>query len=134
MTSLTSVATWRRTLLVGITALIALLAVSYSAPTEAHAIMDPTVVSANMAPGWVYVRDRSNYEVCGFVGPCGKQAWRWTGSTWQSTKIAWGSQVYYYPYTGSWAWIWTQGTGWLAVQRSDLSTGYHCQGYACPVF
>ena len=42
-------------------------------------------------------------------------AWRWTGTTWQSTTVRHGTSAYVYPYAGSWHWIWTQRTGWLAI-------------------
>ncbi len=42
-------------------------------------------------------------------------AWRWTGS-WSGTSVWGGTQVYIYPYAVGWSWIWTQRTGWLAMQ------------------
>ena len=46
-------------------------------------------------------------------------AWRWTGRTWQAQALYDcydGTQVYAYPYAAGWTWIWTQRTGWLAIQ------------------
>jgi hypothetical protein len=130
-------AAWRRLLLATITALIALLAVSASAPGRAEAFMDPNIVTVDFV-GWVHVRE--------YVGICATsnpprctdsstvQAWRWTGTRWSATRIGENASVYAYPYSGSWEWIWTQRTGWLAIQRSSLTRGYSCTGYACPVF
>ncbi|MCW2928288.1 MAG: hypothetical protein JWM86_2256 [Thermoleophilia bacterium] len=129
----TGVTLWRRILLVGLTALIASMALSFSAPQEAQAFRNPNVVLPSHQ-GWVQVRARGNYDTCGIVGPCGVGAYRWSGTQWNATKIGWGTQVYAYPYSGDWMWIWTQRTGWLAIQRGDLETGYSCQGYYCPVF
>jgi hypothetical protein len=137
----TSVAAWRRMLLVGITALVALLAVSFTAPQDAHAFMDPTTVTSSHV-GWVYVRETPQYR-CGVLlyygntrcgGSLGQTAWRWSGSSWSQTSIAGGTQVYAYPYSGAWHWIWTQRTGWLAIETSKLETGYRCSGYNCPLF
>ena len=133
------VATWRRILLVGITALIALLAVSFSAPDEAHAFRDPTVVLQSHV-GWVYTKNEA--RICPAIYPapayCSQPAsvaaWRWSGSAWQAASFRGGEQVYVYPYSAPWHWAWTQRTGWLAIHNSNLTTGYRCVGYACPVF
>lgn len=125
---------WRRLLLIGITTLVALLAVSFSAPEEAHAIRDPNIVLANHV-GWVKTKP---LIACMAIGlPCSNpthQAWRWTGKTWQSVRIDDGIDVYVYPYSSPWHWVWTQQTGWLAIQNSSLESGYRCEGWACPVF
>ena len=134
MTAITNIATWRRILLVGVTALTALLAVSFAAPQEANAIMDPTIVPANKV-GWV--KTRPVVTCLAMIPECmnaGHTAYRWTGSGWQATRIGGGIDVYVYPYSSPWHWIWTQQTGWLAIQNSSLETGYSCYGYACPMF
>lgn len=136
--SLRLVTTSRRILLVAITALVATLAVSFSAPQEAHAFRDPTALTSSHQ-GWVYVRQGQ--------GPCPASpipeycdqpelvdAWRWSGSSWSRAHLVGGEQVYAYPYSGSWHWAWTQRTGWLAIQTAKLDTGYRCTGYACPRF
>ncbi len=127
-----STATWRRVLLVGITALIALLAVSFSAPDEAHAIRDPNIVLQSHV-GWVETKPLMTCMAMGCGTPA-HQAWRWSGSAWQATTIGSGVDVYVYPYSAPWHWIWTQRTGWLAIQNSSLQTGYSCIGFNCPVF
>ena len=139
MTILTSFAAWRRILLIGITALIALLAVSFSAPQDAHAIISPNIVRANHV-GWVKVKDEP--RACPAIYPapayCSQPspvvAWRWNGVAWNQTSIAGGTDVYVYPYSSPWHWIWTQRTGWLAITNSSLDTGYSCIGFNCPVF
>lgn len=123
----------RHIILVGITALVALLAISFSAP-EAHAIRNPNVVLQSHV-GWVETKP---LVACLAIGlPCSNpthQAWRWSGTQWQSVRIRGGVDVYVYPYSAPWHWAWTQDTGWLAIQNSSLQTGYSCTGYACPVF
>ena len=138
--ALTSHATWRRILLVGVTALVGLLAVSFSAPQEAQAFRNPTTVLPSHI-GWIYVRS-TGQVVCPAIYPvpayCNNPqsvtAWRWDGALWSNAALAGGEQIYAYPYTGAWHWAWTQRTGWLAVQTAQLETGYRCTGYACPVF
>ncbi len=134
---LTSAATWRRILLIGITALVALLAVSFSAPQEAHAIRSPNLVLPSHV-GWVYVKNEP--RICPAIYPapayCSQPstvtAYRWTGTLWQSLSLVGGTSVYVYPYSAPWHWVWTQRTGWLAIHNSYLDTGYRCTGYACP--
>ena len=131
------VATSRRMLLVGITALVALLAVSFSAPQDAHAIINPTTVTSQHT-GWVYTRHVG--VVCtmdypsSYCSPSTHTAWRWSGYSWSRSSIGGSTQVYAYPYSGAWHWIWTQHSGWLAIETSKLETGYRCTGYRCPVF
>ena len=128
-------------LLVGITALVALLAVSFTAPQEAHAIISPNAVTASHT-GWVYVKEGPQLRCAALAyygstrcySPSYQTAWRWSGSAWSQTSIAGGTQVYAYPYSGSWHWIWTQRTGWLAIETAKLETGYRCYGYSCPLF
>ena len=47
-------------------------------------------------------------------------AWSWNAaaSTWSAAPVASGSDVYLYPWTSSWAWTWTQASGWRAVHQS----------------
>lgn len=124
----------RRLLLVGITTLIAMLAVSFTAPDDAHAIRNPNVVLQSHV-GWVETKP---LIACMAIGlPCSNpthQAWRWSGTQWQSVRIRGGVDVYVYPYSAPWHWVWTQNTGWLAIHNSSLDTGYSCTGFNCPVF
>jgi hypothetical protein len=126
-----SIMSWRRVLMVAITALIAALAVSFSAPGDARAFMDPSVVRSGTT-GWVQVRHQA--VACPAIYPtpawCSQgrsiTAWRWSGSSWSQSSLAGGTQVYAYPYSAPWHWVWTQRTGWLAVKSSDLTTGRTC--------
>lgn len=134
MTSMANTALWRRILLIAVVALTALIAVSSAAPQDAHAIMDPTTVLPNKV-GWV--KTAPVISCMALTPECmnaGHTAYRWTGYSWQRTRIAGGIDVYVYPYSSPWHWIWTQRTGWLAIPNSALETGYRCYGYACPVF
>lgn len=140
MTTITSVAAWRRVLLLTIVALVAALAITVGAPPkEAHAIRNPTVVLASHT-GWVYVRQAPRacpaiYPQPAYCStPSSVAVWRWTGRTWTQAWVSEGAQVYAYPYASGWHWIWTSRTGWLAIQTSQLETGYRCSGAACPVF
>jgi hypothetical protein len=134
-----SIATWRRILVVTITALIAMLAVSATAPTAANAFMSPTVVRSSHQ-GWVHVRDVPRacpaiYPAPAYCSaPARVTAWQWTYSGWQQSSIGGGTRVYAWPYSGQWHWIWTQQTGWLAIETARLETGYRCDGPNCPVF
>ena len=49
------------------------------------------------------------------------QAWKWTSSGWKSAEAYPGQQVYVYPYATGWRWVWTQETGWLAVQEQHVA-------------
>jgi hypothetical protein len=135
-----SVATWRRMLLLAITALTALLAVSFTAPQDAHAFMNPSVVTSQHV-GWVNVK--SGPRICttdypsSYCGTSPATAWRWSGRSWSQVSISAGTQVYAYPYTGAWHWIWTQRTGWLAIQTANLERQVTCgrgYAYACPIY
>jgi hypothetical protein len=132
MTSSRAVVAWRRALLTGMTALIALLAFSFGSPSDAHA-MDPgsvytnprysasTVVSANHT-GWVDVKGGSYSS---------EPAWFWTGRSWVQVRIPGGTHAWAVPYSRPYHWIWTQRTGWLAIQTSSLER--HCgYGWAVP--
>lgn len=124
----------RHLLLVGIVALVAMLAVSVTAPEHAHAIRNPNVVLTGQQ-GWVKTRP---VMTCMAMTPecmnAGHTAYRWTGRSWVAVTLRGGIDVYVYPYQSPWHWIWTQRTGWLAIQNSALETGYHCTGIDCPVF
>ena len=126
----------RRALLASLALLVALLALSFRAE-PAHAIMDPTTVTSGHV-GWVLVRSTPQYcdaiypSTCSTTGT--RKVWRWGGSAWTAYTIRGGTSVYAYPYSGSFHWIWTQRTGWLAIQSADLDTGYRCTGANCPVF
>ena len=137
MTSSRAIIAWRRALLAGITALIALLAISFTEPTSAHAIVSSTTVPSGHV-GWVTVR--GGPWVCPTVRTCTRQpsvAWSWNGRSWSQASLQGGTSVYAYPYSGSWHWAWTQRTGWLAIQTSSLQrAATRCGvGYAvpCPV-
>jgi hypothetical protein len=125
------IAASRRVLMLMLTALIAALAVSFAAPREAQAIRDPSIVSASHV-GWV--QTRSSYVNCLACAARTYPAYRWSGGKWESARITAGIDVYVYPYSSPWHWIWTQRTGWLAVQNQYLTTGYSCLGIDCPVF
>lgn len=131
-TSVLTIGAWRRLLLITIAALVAALAVSFSAPQQAHAIRNPNVVLSSHK-GWVETRATVQCA----AAPCpgsSLQAYYWSGRAWYSYPIAGGQQVYAWPYTGEWHWIWTQRTGWLAIQTRLLDTGYRCEGIRCPIF
>lgn len=119
-----TIVTLRRLLLVGSLALIALLAASFVRTERADAAPGIAPLVSNSVTsnyqGWAYVHVRSSRDTCGTVGPCGRQAWRWNGATWTGTFIGWETQVYVYPYSAPWSWVWTQRTGWLAIRTSDL--------------
>lgn len=126
----------RRLLLVAIAALTVLLMSSAATPATASAEgYWPTTIHANHV-GWVTVRPRAANDVCGFRPPCGVSAYRWSGRAWQHTRVSWSRDVYAYPYTRGWHWIWTQHTGWLAMQTRELqpygTSGHRCNiGYRC---
>ena len=132
-TTLSSVAMWRRILLVAITALIGALAVSFSQPAKAEAFVNPSVVLPS-TKGWVYVRGADAVRACPAVWPTprscyvqpSKVAWRWDGASWNQVSIAAGTSVYAWPYASGWHWIWTERTGWLAIRSSDLDSGRTC--------
>ena len=126
----------RRALVIAAATLIAAIAVSFSAPSEAHAFRDPTVVLPSHT-GWVYTRRQPTFCSASYPARCSQSpisAWRWTGYSWTSSSLAGGTQVYAYPYSGEWHWVWTQRTGWLAVKTSVLDTGYRCTGPNCALF
>lgn len=120
--TLTRAVTWRRLLLLAVMALTASLAVSFTAPQQAHAITSSRIVPSSLV-GWVSVREN---RICSADFPasiCGStshMAWRWSGSAWSAVSIAGGTHVFAYPYAGTWHWIWTQRTGWLAIQTHNL--------------
>ena len=76
--------------------------------------------------GWAHV-DVGLY--CGGMNPgqdyidslrAPRPAWRWTGSAWTRASLATSTQVYVWPYATGWSWVWTQRTGWLAMQDEHL--------------
>lgn len=48
--------------------------------------------------------------------------YRSTGFGWQAVSVPSG-WVYHYPYSGSWRWLWTQQTGWVAYDASQDTGG-----------
>ena len=60
--------------------------------------------------GWANV-DRN---VCG--SQLAVQAWRWTGTRWQSLYLAGGSRIYVWPFAADWSWVWKSTTGWVAMR------------------
>lgn len=47
--------------------------------------------------------------------------YQWTGTAWRTTSLSTNHRrVWVAPYASGWSWIWTQQTGWLAVQSSFL--------------
>lgn len=131
MTGTIGIVVWRRLLLVAITTLVATLAVSFSSPREAQALVDPSMIFPGTT-GWVQVRSRA--VACPAIYPtpawCSRASsvasWEWTGSSWTRRNLAAGTRVYAYPYSAPWHWVWHQRTGWLAVRTSDLTTGRTC--------
>lgn len=130
--TLTGVAVWRRIALVAVTMMIAVLALSAGAPQEAQAFRDPNTVLANHE-GWVKTRPLASCLALSCPVAM-HQAYQWTGREWRSVWLNSGIDVYVYPYSSPWHWVWTRKSGWLAVPNSSLETGYHCFGYHCPVF
>jgi hypothetical protein len=58
-----------------------------------------------------------------------RAAWRWTGSNWSATTLPAGAQVYVWPYAAGWSWVWTQSSGWLAIQDAELVINPYCSPY-----
>ncbi len=129
----TRVALARRILLVAITALVAALAMNAAKPAEAQAFVDPSIVFSSYQ-GWGAVRDEP--VACPAIYPqpayCSQPstavAYRWNAKSrsWSTLRIYGGTQVYIYPFSGDWMWIWTQRTDWLAIKRGSLTTGKSC--------
>ena len=128
----TRAATLRRTILLGLAILVALLASNAAAPATADAIMIDYRVPASHV-GWVYTA--SDAPCVGLFAACPvsryHRAWRWSGSSWQQANIDKGVRVYVYPYSGTWHWIWTQRTGWLAIENAKLTRYQFACRYAC---
>lgn len=67
------------------------------------------------------------------LNPTFVQAWRWTGTTWVSGEsypmlnsektygFRPGARVYSAPFSAGWRWVWTEGTGWLAVPEKNVA-------------
>lgn len=53
-----------------------------------------------------------------------KVAWHWNGGSWVQRSRTPSTRVYIWPYASGWSWTWTETTGWLAMQTSDLVIGY----------
>lgn len=111
----------RRVLLTVIVALVAALAVSASAPADAHAYGNTGPVHSSHT-GWVKTRVTPCYTVqC--HGPT-HDAWEWNGRSWTHLGLGGGIRVYAYPYSGEWHWVWLQATGWVAIRTSSLEARY----------
>ena len=89
----TRAAMLRRTILLGLAVLVALLASNAAAPATADAIFVDYRVPSNHI-GYVYVK-QSAADVCTRSLPpqCRASAWRWSGSAWSraSVSAAWQS-------------------------------------------
>lgn len=124
----TSSTTWRRITLVATIAAAALgMAAALAAPAYADVRGPHVCTTAADAPnhvGWGMLGLR------GCIAPgmaatteCrSAAAYRWTGASWVNVGVnecSGSREVYVYPYTTGWSWIWTQHAGWLAI-RSHL--------------
>lgn len=139
---------WRTTLLIG-AATIVMLAASLSFGTTAHAaVADANLVACPAiypAPSWCsprysqwrtaypsfkdWGRVRANDMVC-FRSPCGVQsytAWRLYNGQFYRTSLRPGTEVYIWPYGYGYSWVWTNNTGWLVMQTTDLQ--YRTSGF-----
>ncbi|MCW2925141.1 MAG: hypothetical protein JWM98_2545 [Thermoleophilia bacterium] len=110
-------------LLVAIIASLATQAGTASATT----IAAPSSVGPNFQ-GWTKLQ--SGYTSCGYdigtgsVTTCRPErypAYEWTASGWQSRTLAADTWVYVYPYAAGYSWVYTQRTGWYAIQRSYIA-------------
>jgi hypothetical protein len=89
------------------------LAAPYNEPIPAYASYK----------GWGTV-EGGFYGSARLVAPAPKVAWHWNGSAWSQRGRSPGTRVYIWPYAAGWSWTWTESTGWLAMQTSDLMIGY----------
>lgn len=118
--------TWRW---IATVATLALALVSITAtfgPTTANAtVLYPvgTCVTARENPhfiGWARLTYRGCPSGLAQTADCkAMTAYRWTGRAWSVVVLNECNgvgAVYVYPYAAGWSWIWTQRTGWLAVQ------------------
>jgi hypothetical protein len=144
MTRRTNTTTWRwlATMATIAAATFAMTAVT-AAP--AHALGAPiytctTAVDEPNFVGWATISHRGCLEPgAPRTMECrASAAYRWTGAAWQKQSLSecgGPRQVYVYPYAAGWSWIWSQQTGWLAVQSSlvQIRGGYGgcglCMGY-----
>jgi hypothetical protein len=129
----TRVAILRRVILLGLAIIVAMMA-NAAAPATADAFVVDNTVSASYS-GWVYVKEPPAYR-CGISFRCGttstyQTAWRWSGTAWSQSSVSGGTQVYAYPYSGAWHWIWTQRTGWLAIETNKLERMSYSCSYWC---
>jgi hypothetical protein len=120
--------TWRRiTVVATITAAAVALAAMLATPAHATVRFAPAPYQCTTAAdepnfiGWATISHR------GCIAPgmattteCrSSAAYRWTGTAWRNVGLSecgGPRQVYVYPYTSGWSWVWSQQTGWLAVQ------------------
>jgi hypothetical protein len=88
--------------------------------------------------GWAHVSRNRN---CGgidrsydpdFSAP--RPAWRWTGTRWTAVSLDQATAIYVWPYATNWSWVWTQRTGWLALQDQYvvINPSYVCN-FAYPL-
>lgn len=105
----------------------------------AHAMAQPMTncTFASDAPnyvGWVTLAYRGCPNGMAQTADCrAATAYRWTANGWQRyglNECGGPRQVYVYPYAAGWSWIWSQQTGWLAVQ-SHLVLISQGQGIDC---
>jgi len=58
--------------------------------------------------GWGWVQQPLGIAVPGW-------SWNSTGQAWSFRSLPSGTQVYLWPWSSDWEWVWTQDSGWLAV-------------------
>jgi len=139
-TSSLRAANWRRVLLVGITALIALLAISFAAPAESRAnheyeygSHDPSRVYY-YSSGYAYVKGGFVAGTVCTVIDCNAnaKAYRWVGNYgnnngWTEVSLPKGMQVEVQPYSVQYdyGYVWVRvGYEWLLIRTNQLETGY----------
>jgi hypothetical protein len=123
-----------RKLVLAIATLAMALGFSLGAPASSHAVIycldgitypcgpEPTTVctwhtDTPTYKGWATI---SRHQ-CGGIRTMDLQiftAWRWNATTrsWARTTLNENTRVYAWPFATGWSWVWTQSTGWLAIQ------------------
>jgi hypothetical protein len=110
-----------------IVAMLAMTATAAAAPADASAVTclpSSNITNSCMGyqtagvnhKGWVYLN--LNYcppgALCRMSYRESIDAWHWTGTRWTQSSVK-GGWVYVYPYSGQWRWVWTQASGWVAL-------------------